>query len=203
MFPAPSTRIPPPFRSGFRRAVTIAVLTLAPFAQAPGQDMEVPVRVQVQLFRKVLSFDRQLDVRARGELVIAVAYQGKNRESADTKDAVVRAIAGLPAAADGARVRAIAVDLDRETLAHALSEHRPDAIYVAPLRAVDIADVAASARAARVTTLTGVPEYIAAGLAISMRLLDQRPKLLLNVTAAAAEGADFSSDLLRLAVVTR
>ncbi|HYC50556.1 MAG TPA: hypothetical protein VEB19_05535, partial [Gemmatimonadaceae bacterium] len=65
----------------------LAALT-APGRDVHAQEMELPVAVQVPLFRKVLSFDRRLDVKSRAELVIAVIYQSGNRESSAVKDDV-------------------------------------------------------------------------------------------------------------------
>jgi hypothetical protein len=165
------------------------------------QEMDVPVAVQVPLFRKVLSFNRRLDIKALGELVVVVVFQGGNRESVQVKDQVVRAFNALPD--DDVRVRVFEADLDVERLGDALARHKPAAVYVTPVRAVAIRDIAGEAEAAHAVTLTGVPRYVAAGLVVSVRLLDQRPKLMLNVTAATAAGVEFSSDLLRLAQVTR
>ena len=95
----------------------------------------------------------------------------------------------------------MAIDLDRETLIAGLARHKPSVLYVAPLRAVEIGDVAVSARNANITTVTGVPHYISLGLAVSVRLQGERPKLVINAEAAKAEGADFSAELLKLAQI--
>ncbi|HYC51421.1 MAG TPA: YfiR/HmsC family protein, partial [Gemmatimonadaceae bacterium] len=104
---------------------------------------------------------------------------------------------------DDTPLRVVPVDIDREQLDRALSQHKPAAIYVTPMRAVSVKDIAESAAGAQATTMTGVPRYIESGMAVSVRLLDARPKLMLNVSAATAQGAQFSSDLLRLAQVRK
>ena len=62
-------------------------------------------------------------------------------------------------------------------------------------------DLAITARNANVTTLTGVPQYVALGLAVSVRLQGERPNFVINAEAAKAEGADFSAELLKLAQI--
>lgn len=167
------------------------------------QDMDVPVAVQIPLFLKVLTFDRQLRARAGTEVVVAVAFQSRNRASVAAKDDALRALASVRDSVDGLPVRAVAIDLDAENIASALTKHHLTVLYVAPLRAIDIGAIAAAARTAHVTTMTGVPEYVARGLAVGVRLQRDRPKLLVNLTASKLEGADLSAELLKLAVVTQ
>jgi hypothetical protein len=181
----------------------VAALTGAGFVPLPlpAQDMDVPVGLQIPLFLKALTFDRQLRVRAGSEILIAVVFQSGNRASVMAKDDAMRALGAVRDSVDGLPVRAVAIDLDRGTLANALSRQRVTVVYVAPLRAVDIADLASAARTARVTTMTGVSEYTSRGIAVGVRLQGDRPKFLVNLSASKLEGADFSSELLKLALV--
>jgi hypothetical protein len=50
-------------------------------------------------------------------------------------------------------------------------------------------------------TLTGVAEYVRAGIAVGIGVRDDRPEILVNLAAARAAGADFSAQLLLLARV--
>ncbi len=72
-------------------------------------------------------------------------------------------------------------------------------LYVAPLRAVAIREIVTISRRRRVTTLTGVPDYVESGIALGLSLREERPLILVHVSAARAEGADFDSQLLKLA----
>jgi hypothetical protein len=192
-------------RSGIRRTVALLIAMLGGAGHASAavaQEMEVPVAIQVPLFLKVMSFDRLLKSRAGDELIVMVAYQSGNHASLMAKDEVLRAMSAGSAAVDGITIRTIALDLDRESLADGLRDQRVALLYVTPLRAFDIGAVAAAARAAHATTITGVPRYVALGLAISVRLQGDRPKLLVNVQASRLEGAELSAELLKLAQVT-
>lgn len=161
--------------------------------------MDVPVELQVPLFLKVLTFDRRMTARAPDTVVVAVVFQKGNRVSVTAKDEVLRALRGIASAT----IRPMLIDLDEQVLGVALDSASASLVYVTPLRAVDLANVAAATRSARVTSVTGVPRYVEGGLAVGVRLQGERPKLLINLRAARAEGADFSAELLKLAVVTR
>src|SRR5687767_1261167 len=183
-------------RCAITAAIGVAYVCTPALAEA--QDMDVPVQIQVALFLKVLTFDRNLVVSPSSEIVVGVVFQSKYRSSVAAKNIAMTA---LLETRNKRKIRAIAIDLDRETLITALPRHRPSVLYVAPLRAIEIGDLATVARNANVTTLTGVTEYVALGLAISVRLQGERPKLVINAEAAKAEGADFSAELLKLAQI--
>lgn len=183
------------------RSVALAlVLTTILSTRASAQEMEVPVGVQLPLFLKVVSFDRQLNARAGGALVIAIAFQGGYRTSAEAKDEALRVAAGVRDVA-GLPVTLVAIDLDRDALAGALARTRATLLYVAPLRGIDVKELALVARAAHVTTLTGVVRYVETGLAVGVRLKGDRPRIVINLGASRSEGAEFSAELLKLAQV--
>ena len=182
-------------RPNLRWNGSLATLGLLLVGAAPclAQDMPVPVDVQVPLLAKILSFD-EARAPTSGPLVLAVVYQSRNRISAGTAADVMARLAEL----EGFRV--VAVDLDETPdLAAELQRDGAQALYVAPLRAVAPERLALVSRERQVVTLTGVPGYVAEGLAVGIELSGERPHLVINLAAARAEGARFSAQLLKLA----
>jgi hypothetical protein len=183
-----------------RAAAVGALLAVGLCSTAHAQEMEVPVAMQLPLFFKVMSFDRQLRARASGMLVLAIAYQSGYRASADAKDEAwqsahaVREIVGMP-------MSVVAIDLDREDLDAALTRSGATLLYVAPLRGIDVKQFASATRAAHVTTLTGVVRYVELGLAVGVRLRGDRPRIVVNLAASRLEGAELAAELLKLADV--
>lgn len=163
------------------------------------QQMEVPLQVQIPILLKVISFDRQLRVRAPQDVVIGVAMQSGNRASVTASDEVVRLLSEPGTNVDGIPVRVVVIDLDRQSTTGMLAHTRMTHLYVTPIRAVNIRELAQLARAARVTTMTGVAEHLDRGLSIGVGLRGGRPRILVNVSASRAEGADLSAELLKLA----
>lgn len=191
-----------------RRLIVIASaiamhLAVAMPSRADAQDVEIPVSVHVPLFLKVLTFDRHLPARARRKIVVGIAHQSGHRPSTVTRDEVLYALEAARESLEGYAISSVAIDLDKEPLGEALKRHGVLVLYVAPLRAVDVAAIATTARSMQVTTLTGVPRYIALGLAIGVRLQGERPRLLINIDSARLEGANFKAELLKLAQVVR
>lgn len=189
-----------PGRTGGRfsiRAFAFAILCAVSGRNVRAQEMELPVAIQVPLFLKVMSFDRQRNLQAETGLVVGIAFQSGFRASATTRAEVERQLRN----STERKVRVVLIDLDREKLADILQQQHVTALYVSPLRAYNIAEIALVAMNARVTTMTGVSAYVQQGLSIGARLQSERPKLLVNITAARKCGADFTSELLKLAEV--
>lgn len=178
-----------------------ALLTLA--GPAFAQQMPVPVEVQVPVLLKVLTFDRRIaDVRGEN-LVVGVLYQSGSRLSSTVKDRVMEALSSAgPSGPANRPLKVVAVDADgKEGLETALARLGVRVLYVTPMRAFDLPGLVVSTRQIRTLTLTGVPEYVEAGLSIGLDLRQDRPRILVNLRAARAEGADLAAPLLGLATV--
>ena len=172
------------------------------FEPLAAQDMDVPMRVQMPILLKVISFDRQLHTRAPRDVVIGVIMQGGNRASVAAHDQAIEILTAAGTTVDGIPVRVITFDLDRQSVREVFANVALTHVYVTPLRAVDIGELATQARAAGVTTMTGVAEHLGRGISIGVGLRAGRPKILVNVRAARAEGAELSAELLKLAELT-
>jgi hypothetical protein len=172
--------------------------------RAAAQDTPVPVDVQVRIMVKILNFDRKLSERLNGRLTVGVLYQGRYRTSANVGGEVCRTLLELPRATLGSletlQISCVPIDLDETPdLAAALRRERVQVLYVSPLRAFRLEDVAAVSRAGGITTLTGVPRYVETGLAIGVDMKGDRPEIVINLAASRAEGADLNAQLLKLA----
>lgn len=178
-----------------------ALLVLALALAASGQEMPVPAGLQGQIFVKVLMFDRSYEGRARDGFVSAVLYQGGFRRSYLAGEEFSATVMSPGDASSGTGpIRCLLIDVDRERdLPAALASAAADIIYVAPLRSYDIASIARAARDLRLPVYTGVPEYLADGLAVSLEIQDEKPRILINLKAAKEQGANFDSRILSLA----
>jgi hypothetical protein len=192
-------------RGGWRvsvaAATAFAFLLSARVAQA--SEMPVPPPMQASLFAKILTFDRNLEARSGKDLRIAVLYQKMVRTSLQAQEEFVQAMCGDP----GQRIVGLALKCmalewtGAADVEAALVRNGIRFLYVAPLRAVAIEEIVAISRARKITTLTGVPGYVEKGIALGLTLRAERPLILVDLTGARAEGANFNSQLLKLARV--
>jgi hypothetical protein len=184
-------------------ATTLAWLFVTGAVTATTDAVVVPADVQAALFAKIATLDRALPALAKKEIVIGVLYQRRFRVSLEFKDDIVHALAALPGhkIADMA-FRVTAIDWDGTEDIGALLDRGPiQILYVTPLRAASIEQIAAAAKSRGVRTWTGVPDYVERGLALGIGLRGERPQILINLSQARAEGCDLSSQLLNLARV--
>mgnify|MGYP001599226543 CR=1 FL=1 len=165
--------------------------------------MLVPVKKQLEYFLKVLEFDRFLPRHQEDNLTIALLYQDSYQFSLETRDKFASAFkACRNAQVSGMSLRVIYInwqglaDLDAKIERYGIA-----ALYVAPLQGVPINKLRQLCRDHQVTTLTGIPEYVKAGLSVGIGMALERPKVFINLATARSEGADFSSQLLRLSAV--
>ena len=165
--------------------------------------MPVPVDVQVPILFKVLAFDRHIADSHDRTLVVGVFYQSGYRVSSTAKELVMDALSQIGSGGPANHsLRVVAIDADRnEDLGEALARLQVKVLYVAPLRAFDLGRIVAATRRARALTLTGVPEYVEEGLSIGLELRQDRPRIMVNLRAARAEGAELAAPLLHLATV--
>ena len=179
-------------------AVAFCVALLLGTSVLDAQEMPTPVSLQVSFALRVLEFDRARSDAERGEIVFAVVFQRQNRESRRAMEELEAAIETLEPGPG--RVRMVAIDLEQTTdLQEALKSESFDMVYVAPLRAVAMGLITVATRAEDLLTITGVPEYVQEGLAVGIDEQGGKPRLLINLEAARDEGADLSSQLLKLA----
>jgi hypothetical protein len=184
-------------------AIALAAAALLQARPAAAQDVALPAELQHALYTKILASDRNLRGRTGNEIVIGIIFQSSFRASRAAKDDVRAAVdASSIRTIDGMPVSYVELPLgDPATLAAELVAKRVNVVYIAPLRAVDVRSVIAAAERARALTMTGVPEYVHAGVAVGFGVKGDRPRILINLNAARGCGADFRSDLLRIAEV--
>jgi len=186
-----------------RLAIGVLTLLLAG-GSAQAQKMAAPAEIQVPLLFKILTFDRRLATRPPGDvMVIAVVFQTGYRASLVARNQIVDALKAMEdSTISGHPVRWVAVEwIDEEQVRLALIRERTDVVYVTPLRGVELHPLIRTARAAGMTTFTGVPLYVEQGVALSIGIVRERPQIIVNLAATRAEGSDFTSQLLRVCKV--
>lgn len=194
-------------RGAAHRPAALLAAALLCLLAAAGRAAETPLPadLQARLLVRIYSFDRSLSRAEDLELTVGVLVQKRHRASYDAGEEMLAALRGLPASETGGRrLRVVAIEVETpDELDEAFASEGIEVLYVTPLRAFDLERLVAVARARRVRTLTAVPELLSRGLGVGLALREDRPEILINLEAALAEGADFSSQLLSHARVLR
>jgi YfiR/HmsC-like len=166
------------------------------------QPTPVPMPIQLPLVLKVLTAERNRPLEARPVLVIGIVFQRTSRESREVKDRLVAEIENRTVNDWAAPVRFGLIDVSNpRDLASGVATTKPGILYVCPLPGFDIGAIVSLSRARKILTFTGVPAFVKSGLSVGFGSERGETKIIINRTASLAEGADFSSKLLKLAEV--
>lgn len=178
---------------------SLALMTLPAIAQ----DSLVPMSVQYRLLIKILDFDRLFQPGPRNEVVLGIIYQRKYRPSLEIQEELAQLIKKSGDKTEtGLRLRAVPIDLLEDTdLRRQITANNIRVIYVAPLRSVDLGGIVSVSRELKIKSFTGMHEYAAHGIGITLALKGDKPLIIVNLPATKAEGSNYSSQLLGLAQV--
>jgi len=183
-----------------------ALLGLLLFVSIPvhAEDVPVPAIIQVPLLLKILTFDRNFDQRVGSVLRIGVVYVDDVPASRQAKDDISTALNGF--ADKTIKKLPISYVLLRysteQSFEDAAKNHGVNVLYVTPGNAKFLAGLLRVSRKHRMTTVTGLPEYVKEGVTVGFDLTsDNKTKILINLNSARLEGVAFDANLLRLSTV--
>ncbi len=187
-------------------------LALAPAALAASPDQPPPAAAavvapdrQVLVLVRALAYDGNLKARAGGEVTVGVLARGGHGDSEQMAEAISRALHALGATkVQGLPIRTIKLGYSTPAaLAAAVRAEGVDALYVCPGLEADLPGILEVTRAAKVLSMAGSQEQLARGASVGVFPQEGKPTVFVNLPASRAEGAEFSSDLLRFAKVIK
>ena len=182
----------------FARNIPVALAAVLWAILSPemvGQTSAIPATVQLRLFAKIWMFDRSIP--ENGQIVMAVLYQPDFRASDEAKKQLAEAVR-----ADGSRIRCIPVAVDDAARIASQLEHvKADVFYVTEIRGLNVLDVTRFSRLHHVKTITVTPGYVESGIAIGLSVRNDKPVIIINLSAANAEGSDLTAQLLSVSTV--
>lgn len=187
--------MPKRWRTRLKLCALVLILLAATVRPARAETSPIPAAVQLLLFGKIWMFDRS--VANNDHLVVAVLYQSTLRSSAEAKEQLIAAVR-----TGGSKIQCIPVALDDvESGVRELQRVKADVFYVTEMRGINIPDVVRISRARHIKTITVVEGYVEAGVAIGLRVRNDKPVIVVNLVAAKAEGSDLTAQLLRLSTI--
>ncbi|MEW5850622.1 MAG: YfiR family protein [Myxococcota bacterium] len=178
----------------------VAVLLLASAALAV-ETADVPADLRAGLILKILAYDRNLPKRAGANVTVAVLVRPGNLSDASCAR-LQQALqdASLKSTVGGRTVRALRVDYQGTSqLSGALDNVA--ALYVCPGLSEQVGVISEMSRRQHVLTLSGSEALVRAGLAVGVVAREGRPRVIINLKQARAEGADLDAALLRFSEV--
>jgi hypothetical protein len=189
----------------WRAALVLGLWVSAILAPKAFADPEILRERHATILVKALSYDEKLKERAGEEMVVAVLYQGGKDGSANEAEAWRQAFANLTSLRfQGLPFRVLTLPLSNaERLRKAIAKEGVDAIFVLATGRDDLTWIEKVTRESKVLTMASCEEQVTAGLSLGVFLTEGKNTLIVNLTASRAEGAIFSSALLKLAKVIK
>ena len=185
----------------------IRVLPLAIFAllllvsyPAGAADKRLPVKVRMAILFKTLTYDLNLKTRCpRGLHIGVVGRLGNESSMSIAKETIaeIKANAGKKVKGLGITVEPVIV-AGMEGIKKAVEDKEINLLYLSPGLSNMLEPIIKFAKQKKIVLLTGESEQVQKGVAVGAVLRDKKPKILVHVKAASAQGAKFDARLLRL-----
>jgi YfiR/HmsC-like len=181
-----------------KRGMILAFLLFISLPFAPGFSGNLPLKVQAKFLLMILSHDRNLKNRAGDEIVIGVLSGRGASEVISALDYFTsKTVAGLP-------IKIIGLEYsDTDNLLSELTQNSINALFVTGGHLTNIDSILSVTKQVQVLSFTNEEMYILSRISVFLTMVDSRPKAVINLKSAVAEGADFDSELLGLADVIR
>jgi len=184
----------------FKKSIKFIVLFILMFSfsfSAFAENMPIPTKIQSVMILKILAYDKNLPSRVGGDVKIGIFNTGSSA-SIKVKNSIMSELNAL----SSQKISGLSFSVVEISSVSALSS--VDVIYVTPDSSGVLSSIRSVAQSSNKITITGVPEYVRHGnVSIAIDSRDNKPKILVNLDVANAEGSDFSSKLLSLSEVIK
>jgi hypothetical protein len=172
---------------------------------AGADDQRLPVKVRVAILFKTLTYDLNLKTRCPGGLNIGVVGRLGNESSLSIAKETIEEIK----ANSGKKVKGLGISVEPVLVAgmdgikKAVEEKDINMLYLSPGLSNLLEPIIQFAKQKKIVLLTGESEQVQAGVAVGAILRDKKPKILVHLKSADAQGAKFDARLLRLIEVVK
>jgi hypothetical protein len=159
------------------------------------------------LILRILSYDRNIRERSSGDrAVVLVVYQPGNSASEAERARIIAALNRMAEHTTVANMQAGAIEhafRDRNALAAAARTAHASALYVCSGLSASTSEISEVAREVRALSMTSDRDGARRGLGVGLVADGSQVRLVVNLSAANAEGARLDAALLRLAEIIR
>jgi hypothetical protein len=164
------------------------------------QVTDVPINLQVPLAIKALDYSKGLAGKLRnGKLVIGICYQEKFRRSFAQMEELVDALEREKPSYTIQIVRIPIDDAGRPI--QPIQWKKLSCVYFTVLRAATPAPILSETQPLQLISLSADPTAARTHVAMAFELIGGRAKIAINRAHADKEGCEFSSQLLKLAII--
>lgn len=165
------------------------------------QSIVVPVDIHLPILFKALNLEKGVNKSDSETFIVAIVYESTNSNSVTVLNDIV---------AFGERqhrnliydksVSFVPVDIhESKNFQALLHTTKAPVVYVTPLNPSALQLVIGTSQKEKVLSMTGVPEYVDAGVSLGVGVKGDSPEIIINLTSSKEEGSEFSSKVLGVA----
>jgi uncharacterized protein DUF4154 len=186
------------------RALAVVVAAGASMARSAHGDAQQTALVAKILLR-ALGFDRNLSARAKDAVTIAVVYSEQDGTSLASRNEITKALTGMThSTISGLPLKLVEIAYKNGTdLGAAIDRMNVSVLFVTSGMSQDVPAIRRVAQDRKTRTLASSRGDVESGLSLAVILKEGKPKLLVNLAASQAEGANLDAEMLRLAELIR
>ena len=190
-------------RVSWRPLLLVPVLGLGLLSPARAEEMALPAADQVPLLLKILTYDRNFEKKAGGELAIGIVYDPADRDSAKaTTDLGNTLFQSREKTVKQLKIKYYTIEFTNAAdLERFVKQKGISVLYIAPGNARNLANIVQLSQDLHLTTITGVPDYVRRGASVGLALSQDKPQILINLQSTRAEGIQFDASLLKFATI--
>jgi hypothetical protein len=183
-------------------SVVLSLLLAAPFARAAEDASQADLATkELTIILKMLTYDRQLEFKAKGALTIGIVYNPADPASLKDQTQVADVLAKW--AAENKKVNKLPlgtylVEYATQDQLDKVLKSKVISVFYVCAGVKNLEYLVKVADAHQITTVTTTPAYVSKGVAVGVTALGERPDMLVNLRSAKAEGIEFEASLLHI-----
>ncbi len=168
-----------------------------------GQKISVPIEIQMKLLPKILSLNKNYNEEGKEtQINVGVFYSSQSRSSIELKQEIFDSSTDNIIQIGNLRIKYIPIDISLiNNYKKLLHENNIQVAFINPIRAFNVSKLTDICREEKVLTFSSTPEYYDEGVSVYFDVVNNKPKIFINLDLAKKEGANFSSHLLKISVV--
>jgi hypothetical protein len=168
---------------------------------------DLPLDKQVEFFLKVLKFDRTAMGKAGDIIRVAIVYDANNGTPSDLVSQIDDILYAKTTSGESIGDKKLNYSLfsfaSKAQFEQQLHSFQISAFFIMPGNDKNVELISEVAKASGIITFSGVEGYMSRGVAVGVKDVEGKPKIVVHLPMAKEQGADLDANLLKLADIIK
>jgi hypothetical protein len=186
-------------RARFRpTSLVFAAIVLAPWLTARGDDMAVPLQLQVDLSVKVIEYAQEPPAQSADVVRIGIVFKADSPESSRAATELKVAFDRVPTIAGRPHEQAVLQWKGATSTVEEFKRRNLMVVYFTPGLDSEVPAAARALQGVRCITIASVDSYVRSGALLGFELVSGHPKMVFNLGQAKKQEVVFRSAVMKL-----